>query len=88
MVNDVHKQYYHRATKALEMERNLSFNIAFTGVCGLELQHTYTLFPGASMGVSGFQCFDAVGWVSGRHLAHKNPTDEALLWLSSEAKCK
>ena len=36
--------------------------------------------------ISSLQCFDAVGWVSGR--AHKNLTDGVLAWLSAEAKCK
>jgi len=28
------------------------------------------------------QCFDAVGWVAGRHMAFKNLSGEVLAWLS------
>ena len=34
------------------------------------------------------QCFDAVGWVSGKASSPKKLTDEVMAWLSSGAKCK
>jgi len=38
------------------------------------------------MDMVSLQCFDAVGWVSGR--ARKYLTDAVLAWLSPGAKCK
>jgi len=63
----------------LRLEMSIFSSVLYFFLIFLQYFFSFLLFL-SFIFTACLQCFDAVGWVSGRDPAHKNLTDEVLAW--------